>query len=118
MGDISPIAWLGFAIAVVAVIVIPWVRWCWRTSKDQKIVIGKIDSLTKMHLDPKSQFSTSKTNETLERIETQLDKTNTAQLNVLSEVARGFRELADRVAWAAEQMTGKKIPPYVDRIDG
>ena len=116
MGEISIMAALSLGLAVGAAIVIPLIRWCWLVSGNQKAVIKKIDTLTAMHLDKDSLFSTIETNATLRKIAGQLDKTTNAQLTALDNLARGFRELADRVAWAAEQMTGKKIPPYVDKL--
>ena len=103
MGEIS----LQELVGTILAIVVPVLFWCWRVSANQKHVMDSIETLTEMHCDEDSTFSTKETNRLLRRHIAQEE-------SALKTLNATLRELTHYIRWQTTQTTGKKPPPFID----
>lgn len=69
--------------------------------------------LHKMHLDEDSVFSTTKTNDLLERHMRQEEDMHQANVLAIKELNRTIKELTHYVKWLTSQTVDKSAPPFV-----
>jgi len=82
-------------------------------SAQQKKTLDNLASLTAMHLDDDSVFSTTKTNELLGQHMKQEQDMHRATVDALNALNRTIAELTHYIQWSTSQQLGKEAPPYV-----
>ncbi len=100
-------------IGLIVGILIPALFWAWRVSAQQKKTLDCLESLTEMHLDEDSVFSTKKTNELLEQHMKQEQDMHRATVDALKALNRTIAELTHYIQWLTKQQIGKEAPPLV-----